>query len=280
MIFPKLALKEIQRQILHDILDYVPPHAAVHGFCKNRSCKTHAMNHVGQDVVVRMDLENFFTSISSTRVTALFCALGYPREVARNLASLCVNTPSPHFLGSHYQNLPWQRQKSLLQPHLPQGAPTSPILANLCAWKFDKRLQGLADKMGVTYSRYADDMVFSGGKYLGKRFSYLRNVVEDIAKDEGFRINHRKTCIMTQAQRQLVVGVTVNDHPNISRIEYDALKATLYNCVRYGGEEQNRINHSDFKSYLRGRIAYIEGINSVRGEKLHALYQKIEWSNQ
>ena len=277
---PKSALKEIQRQILRDILDYMPPHDAVHGFRKNRSCKTHAMNHVGQDIVVRMDLENFFTSISRARVTALFCALGYPREIAQNLSALCVNTPSPYLLGSHYDNLPWQRQKPLLQPHLPQGAPTSPILANLCTWQLDKRLQGLADKMGVTYSRYADDMVFSGNKSFGKSFAYFRKVVEYIAKDEGFRINHRKTCIMTQAQRQSVVGVTVNDHPNISRTEYDALKATLHNCVRYGGEEQNRINHSDFKSYLRGRIAYIEGINSARGEKLYALYQQVEWSDK
>src|SRR5262249_49851062 len=164
---PKPKLKAIQRQLLCDILDLIPPHDAAHGFRAGRSVRTFVAPHVGKAVVVKMDLRDFFPSITDTRVSALFRTAGYPEQVARLLAALCTNgTPAEVFdeLGSPAGGPSrWAISRVYDQPHLPQGAPTSPALANLCAFRLDRRLAGLARVSGAEYTRYADDLVFSGG---------------------------------------------------------------------------------------------------------------------
>ena len=173
------------------------------------------------------------------------------------------------YLGSPLQNFPFPRRKKILSLHLPQGAPTSPALANLCAFRLDVRLKALAQSMGLTYSRYADDLTFSGGKDLKKQFSYLRGTLSEIAAQEGFKLNPEKTRLMTQAQRQVVTGVVVNKRPNISRAEYDRLKAVLHQCAQ--GEEVDAL----FKQSLRGKVEFIRALNPKRGEKLLRLLQKL-----
>lgn len=277
---PKSALKSIQKQILANILNHVRPHDAAHGFLKGRSCITHAQDHCGQAVLIKMDLKNFFQSIHKKRVGKLFLDLGYPYNVATSLAALCTNTPSRHLLGTKFELLSWQAKKITLSNHLPQGAPTSPAISNLCAQNLDIRLEGLASKLNATYSRYADDLAFSGGKDLKKNFSYIRKRVEYIGNEEGFLINHAKTCIKTQSQNQSLTGVTVNRHTNISRKDFDTLKATLYNCVRTSPTEQNHNQVENFKEHLRGKISHINAINPQKGRKLREIFEKIDWRNQ
>src|SRR5258708_2638530 len=162
---PKPRLKELQRQILARILYSVPPHPAVHGFLPGRSIKTFVGPHVGQRVVLRMDLRDFFPTFSGVRIQALFRTMGYPESVADLLGGICTNAaPRDAWNDPGFPINPIQLYEARAlysRPHLPQGAPTSPALANLCAYRVDCRLTGLAKSAGPHYTPYADDIPFS-----------------------------------------------------------------------------------------------------------------------
>ncbi len=135
---PKPRLKELQRQILAQILDKIPPHSAAHGFLKGRSIRTFIAPHVGRRVVLRMDLQDFFPSISGARIQTLFRTMGYPESVADLLGGICTNaTPRDVWQPPAMKPIPASVRSASLyaRPHLPQGAPTSPALANLCAYR-------------------------------------------------------------------------------------------------------------------------------------------------
>jgi retron-type reverse transcriptase len=162
-------------------------------------------------------------------------------------------------------------------PHLPQGAPTSPALANLLAWRLDCRLHRLARVAGANYTRYADDLAFSGDANFARGLGRFRAAVGTILREEGFWLNTAKTRIMHRHTRQRVTRIVVNEHCNIGRAEFDALKATLHNCVRTGRAGQNRAAVPDFRDYLAGRIAWVEQINPERAAKLRLLFEQIDW---
>ncbi len=274
---PKYRLKTMQQKILREILDSVPPHPSSHGFVRGRSTKTFAAPHTGQEAILRLDLKDFFHSVPMARIGALFRTLGYPRTVAWLLQGLCTTSVSPTLAGHAFKDLPWTKRKRLQAKHLAQGAPTSAQLANLCAWRLDCRLQGLANRFGFEYTRYADDMVFSGSYRLAKVSEFMEALTGAVAIDEGFQLNHRKTRLRLKSQRQCIAGVVVNEKPNCRRAEWDRLKAILYNCGRFGPESQNHDGHRDFQAHLRGRVAYLSWLNPSRGEKLMRLWKNIEW---
>ena len=273
---PKARLRRLQQKILRHLLDRLPPHPAAHGFRRGHSCVTHAALHAGRHAIVRMDLKDFFPSIQLSRIHALFLKLGYPPSVAGTLARICVNR-APQGVFQEAGSLPWAERQALRSPHLPQGSPSSPALANLCAYRLDLRLEALAQSLGATYSRYADDLAFSGDRDFARAAERFHIQVAAIALEEGFRINTRKTRLMREGTRQQLTGVVVNAHPNIVRDEYDRLKATLTNCVRHGQASQNRDNHPDFRAYLAGRISYVKMVNAKRAVKLQRLLEAVAW---
>jgi hypothetical protein len=276
---PKPRLKAIQRRILRGILDKVSVHDSAHGFVLGRSCLTSAQAHAGEALVVALDLKDFFLRTPLRRTHGLFRSLGYPWAVARLLTGLCSST-TPQ---SVFTTLPadqrhdWLTRKIHESPHLPQGAPTSPSLANLAAWHLDVRLHGLAKAFDANYTRYADDLAFSGdGSFARRRNSFLA-AVEDIAADEGYVLNNRKTRIMRRSGCQRVTGLVVNDHLNVARADYDALKATPHNCARNGPQTENRAGHPDFRAHLDGRVVWVENVNRARGERLRRMFEEIRW---
>ncbi len=276
---PKPRIKAIQRGILRDILNRLPPHPGAHGFCRGRSSRSFVEGHLGKPVLLRMDLKDFFHSVPVARIGALFRRVGYPAPVARLLQGLCTHSASQALAGDAFKTLPWERRKHLADKHLPQGAPSSPALANLCAWRFDCRLQGVAERFDLNYSRYADDIAFSGGRDLLRLAPFLQGLIGAIALEEGFEINHRKTRLRSQAQSQRLAGMVVNSKPNLPRNEYDRLRAILHNCIHRGPDSQNRLGHADFKSHLAGRIAYVNWLNPAKGERLYGLWQRIAWTD-
>jgi RNA-directed DNA polymerase len=174
-------------------------------------------------------------------------------------------------------NLTPEARSVYARPHLPQGAPTSPALANLCAYRMDCRLAGLAKSAGAAYTRYADDLAFSGDEEFDKRVERFSVHAAAILREEGFTVNQRKTRIMRQGVRQHLAGLAVNSHLNVKRADFDRLKAILTNCVRLGPESQNRESHPAFRLHIEGRVGFVESINPVRGQQLRAIFKQIQW---
>jgi RNA-directed DNA polymerase len=277
---PKTRLKAIQRRILTGILDGIPPHSAAQGFRSGTSICTFAMPHVGQEVVVRLDLRDFFPSISRARIQSLFRTVGYPELVADLLAGICT-TATPYEAWKRGGDAETEEMRNArwryARPHLPQGAPGSPALANLCAYRLDCRLSALADASGAVYTRYADDLAFSGGLRFRRSARRFCVHVAAIAMEEDFAVHYRKTRIMHQSTRQHLAGIVVNETLNIRRQDFDQLKAMLTNCVRFGPHGQNRTGHTDFRRHLEGRIAFVHMVNPVKGKRLMELSRQIRW---
>lgn len=269
---PKVRLREIQRRILRHALDGIPAHPSCHGFEKGCSAATFAEPHAGADVVVRLDLRDFFASIPLARVRAVFTACGYARPVSRVLAELCTTAAPVEQLRAL---APSQRVSMALR-HLPQGAPTSPALANLVARGLDRRLTGYAAKAGLTYTRYADDLAFSGPA--STAVDHLVWSVTEIARAEGFTVNPPKTRVRRAHQRQVLAGLVVNTSPAVPRGEYDALRALLHNCLRTGPTAQNHTAHPHFRAHVYGRIAWIGETSPVRRDKLLAAAARVDWT--
>lgn len=254
---PMPRLKGAQRWVLDSILSKVPPHSAAHGFAPARSILSNATPHVGADVVVNLDLKDFFPSVQWRRVRGLFVALGYSEAVATLLALLC-SEPDIETI-----TLDGRRWHVATGPRrLPQGAPTSPMITNLLCRRLDRRLAGLAQKMGVTYTRYADDMTFSGpadapvGRLLKK--------VQEIVVAEGFTVHPEKIRVLRKGRRQEVTGLVVNQKPAVPREAVRRFRATLYQVEKDGPAGHRMGEGADVIASLAGFAAYMEMIDPAR----------------
>lgn len=275
---PKPRLKAIQRQILDQILSRIPAHSSAHAFRCGRSIASYLEPHANQQIVLHIDLREFFPSVRASQVYGIFRSAGYPEKVASILTGLCTNkTPSSVLQTSVAIDQSDRRWKNYHLPHLPQGSPSSPALANLAAFWLDCRLSGLARKLNISYTRYADDLLFSGGIELARCVTRFRVLVTAIVHHEGFEIRRRKTHEMRSGSRQQVSGIILNRRLNIPRHEYDLLRAILHNCHHQGPESQNLEKHPHFREHLSGRIGYWSTICPDRARKLRTLFDQIVW---
>jgi hypothetical protein len=279
---PKDRLKRIQRWILRHVLGPIPAAPEAHGFVGGRSVRSFVEPHAGHAVVVRLDLEDFFASVSRARVVALLRRVGYPRAVAAALAGLCTAATPRHVLEAHPRDGADLAQRFLTNarlrdPHLPQGAPTSPALANLAAWRLDRRLAALARGFGATMTRYADDLAFAGDQRFARNVRFFLPRAAAVALEEGFRVNHRKTRVMRSNRRQHLCGLVINERPNLPRRARDELRALLFNAARLGPESQNRDGHPDFRRHLEGRISWVRSVNPAAAARLALLFARIRW---
>src|SRR5207237_9566311 len=189
---PKPALAQAQRWVFEHILSKLEVEPPAHGFVRGRSIVSNAAPHVGKAVVVNLDLKEFFPSITFRRVKGLFQAFGYSEHVATVLALLCTEPPrvQAELDGKVYH-------VALGDRVLPQGACTSPAITNALCRRLDRRLRGLAARHGFAYTRYADDLTFSGDNTtaVGKLLKSVRGIVQA----EGFTEHPRKTRVMRRA---------------------------------------------------------------------------------
>ncbi|MGY1855491.1 reverse transcriptase family protein [Modestobacter sp. SYSU DS0290] len=279
---PKPRLKEAQRRLLRHVVGPLPVHAAAHGCVPGRSVRTAVAPHAGAEVVLQLDLEAFFPSIAAERVRALLRTVaGLPEPVAHAVTGLVTTVVPRSVWGAVPVGADVDRHfrvgRRLAVPHLPQGAPTSPALANLVAYRLDRRLAGLAASFGGEYTRYVDDLTFSGGRGLDRgRFEAL---VGEVVAEEGFRLNAAKTRSTTSAGRQSVLGAVVNVHPTLPRTERDALRALLHNCAVHGWRSQVRDRDpATFREHVLGRIAWAASIDPGFGARARRLADRIDWS--
>ncbi len=272
---PKSSLKQTQRTVLEKIFSPMTTHEASCGFQVGKSVFDFVRPHCGQKMVLKLDLEDFFPGITSARIIRLFLTVGYPEYVADFLTRLCTNRVPE--LTLEEVNLSASARSRFEKSHLPQGAPSSPALANLCAFRLDCRLAGLARSVGVQYTRYADDLLFSGGEGFSRCVGRFYGAVLRILITEEFRVNLRKTRLMPSSQRQMAAGLILNEKPNVARREYDQLKAILQNCRQHDWQSQNREKQSEFPAHLAGRIKWVAASNPNRGRELSEEFAKIDW---
>lgn len=240
-------LKHVQHWILENILEKVPVSPYAKAFVKKRGVKENARFHRGQSVVVTMDIRDFFPSIHIKSVIKIFNDLGYSENIAAFLAYLCC-----------YEYC------------LPQGAPTSPYLSNLRLKSFDERIAAYTKESGIRYTRYADDLTFSGA------FNphILINKISGWLYEEGFSVNSKKTRVARQNARQEVTGIVVNSHMQVEKTERKKVRQEVYYIKKYGldshlskvGEtRQHYLNH------LLGKINYACYINP-KDVEMHEYY--------
>jgi hypothetical protein len=233
-------------------------------------------------LVITVDLEHFFAAVGAGRIWGVLRSAGYPEPVAHLLTGLTTYASSVSALTAMPTgpdpSRDFRLRRRLAAPHLPQGAASSPQLANLVAFSLDRRLDAYARAAGLRYTRYADDLTFSGGQALVRRAAALTVAVEKIVGQEGFRVNPAKTRQRRADQRQLVTGIVVNERVNLARPDFDRLRAVLHDCRVSGPVVANRQGHPAFREHLLGRISWATALNPGRGDRLRAAFDAIDWS--
>jgi len=267
---PHRDLAAAQQWILMHILEKIPAHDAAHGFVPGRGTMSNAVPHVGRATVVNLDLKDFFPSITFPRVKGIFQDLGYSPAVATILALLCTECPrrKVEYNGKALFVATGSRG-------LPQGACTSPALSNLLARRLDSRLAGLAKKLGFAYTRYADDLTFSGDGEVAAKTGYLLARVRHIADDESLIVNEKKTRVQRPGRRQTVTGIVVNKRPNVPRCVTKRLRAILHHAQKEGLAAQNREQREGFEHWLGGMIAYVQMVNPDKGKRLREAFKSV-----
>jgi RNA-directed DNA polymerase len=270
---PTKQLKEVQYWILNNILNKIKIDDNVHGFTKNKSIVTNAQNHVNSDVIINIDLENFFPTINYKRVKGMFINLGFSENISTILSLICTE---PTIEEVTFDNKKYFISNS--ERYLPQGAPTSPAITNIICRKLDKRINFLAKKFEFNYTRYADDMTFSGNNDALKNIGKILKYSESIINEEGFKINAKKTKILRKNTSQEVTGIVVNKKMNVDKKTLKKFRATLHQIENSGFEGKNWNDSKDLLSSITGYANFVNSINPDKGkiflEQIKVIKQK------
>ena len=259
---PNPTLKWCQHWIQHNILEHVVGRlsSSVHGFVQNRSIQTNALPHVNSEWIINIDLKDYFDSISQKKVLDFFLQLGYEDSVSEFLSNVCTK-----FSCVTYQKA------------LPQGAPTSPLLANFLTINLDKDLERLAQELDMRYTRYADDITFSG---LQKPCPITPRSIEDIIYKHGFRPNKSKTRIRDKGSKMMVTGLTVGNGVHVPKEYRKQIFRELHFAKKYGPFDHcQRVDNDKgyFREWLLGRIMFVRSIDKKSGDKMLTLFNNINW---
>jgi retron-type reverse transcriptase len=248
---PSKKMKHLQRWILDNILYKLNSGEHAHGFIPGKSISTNANVHVNQDLVLGIDIKDFFPSINFGSVYYVFKSAGYSKKVAWAFADLCTY---------HWK--------------LPQGAPTSPMLANLVTLKLDKAIYKYCKRRNFNYSRYADDITISGSYNLPMH----KKIIIGLIQKNGFTVNEEKTRMFSKGSRQKVTGLVVNDKVSIGKKRKMDLKAMVHNILINGPVAENRLNDPFFKERLFGHLGFANEIEPEFTTPLINALKKIDWS--
>jgi len=239
---PSRKLKAIQSWLLRNILDKLSSSHASKGFELGTSIYDNAYPHIGSNVILSLDIDNFFPSVPANKVYGIFYSLGYTKRIASAFTSICT------FKG-----------------FLPQGSPASPKLANLVCSKLDYRIQGYAGKNGMIYTRYADDITLSCQSI--KKIEKAKYFIQTIIKDEGFKVNKKKTRLMGLRKKQSVTGLIVGTKKvGVGREIYRELRVKIHHLF---------VGKDDNYAHVNGWLAFIYGIDKGIYEKLNTYIKKL-----
>lgn len=250
---PDRRLKSVQRVILMKFLVPIPVGSHIGAYVPGRSCMSTAKQHVQKGVIISMDIKDFFPSVKRAMIRQYFNYIGYPHRVSSLLAELMT-----------YKNF------------VPQGAPTSGAIANLIAdHRFDRVILKELKKMDPrwTYTRYSDDIDISHPERQSpEQIHAVINLVKECIQKGGFRSNSEKTKVERQGNRQKVLGIVVNEKPNIPRYEFMRIRCMIHNCMMHGFESQltraGKETVPQLISYIRGKISYFKQIDEAKASSL------------
>lgn len=275
---PKRQLKTSQHWVLRNLLEKLPVHAAAHGFLSARSIVTNARIHAGAPLVLKVDIKDFFPSITWKRVKGLLRKQGLPESVATLLALLTTDAPREEIL---FRGKPLYVASG--PRSLPQGAPTSPAITNAICLRLDRRLSGLARSLGFRYTRYADDLTFSWhpapiqpGTSPRPGTGALLRGIGTILEAEGFQLNPAKTLIMRAGERQSVTGLIVNEtnrgpSVRVPRETLRKLRAAIHNREKGKPGKEN-----ESFAQLKGMAAFIFMTDPAKGKELLTRIEALE----
>lgn len=285
---PDPELKKVQRWLQQNMLSKILPHAASTAYSEHDTVCAAASRHVNARWLLKIDIERFFESIKEPYVASVFERLGYPDLLSFQLARLCTRLPSV----KSRQIIFKRRSKPALgvMQHewigfLPQGAPTSPQLANLVMRRFDRRVMAAARKAGLRYSRYSDDMIFSTtGSFSRKQAEAFVHDMYDVLGAYGFEANRTKTSIAPPGARKIVLGLLVDrDKPRLTRDFRANIEMHLHYLERQGVGPVRHAEARKFDSviglrhHLEGLVAFARQIDRPYGNRLKGRLQAIVW---
>jgi len=232
---PSRKLKGLQSWILVTILNKIQVSTSCKGFRKGSSTLENAIPHIGANTVLNFDLKDFFPTVTDRQVFNIFKTIGYNNLISTIFMNICT-----------------------FEGKLPQGSPCSPYLANLSAWTLDLRIQGYVGKRGISYTRYADDLSFSGLN--PSKVLKIIPMIKTIIVDEKFSVNHKKTRVASSARVKTVTGLVVNeDCVGIGKKKYKELRAKIHHLT-LAKEQTNEV----LLNHVSGWLSYLNSVDKVR----------------
>nr|WP_286674689.1 reverse transcriptase family protein [Clostridium sp. VAP51] len=272
---PNWKLKNIQKWINNEILMNYKLSSCCTGFRKGMSIKQNAEIHLNQPYILKLDLLDFFPSINEYRVYNAFKKMGYHTNLSVYLAKLVTVD-----VGKVYTHDFESSPRIIGVGVLPQGSPTSPYLANIIASKLDERLSKLSKKLNICYSRYADDITFSGELDKFPSLKLLNKIIEEC----GFKINYKKVSLQNKKQGQIITGLSLSNGVKIPKKYKKETSKHLYYCKKYGVfghlaymKKNKNIDYNGFREWLLGRIYYINSVEPDVAKKMLEDFNTIEW---
>ena len=235
---PSKKLKGLQSWILVNILNKIQVSPSCKGFRQGSSILENALPHIGSNTILNLDLRNFFPTITSNQVYNVFKTIGYNKLIATVFTKICT-----------------------YEETLPQGSPCSPMLANLTAWTLDLRIQGYVGKRGISYTRYADDLSFSGLN--PTKVVKIIPMIKEIINDENFTVNHKKTRIASSARAKIVSGLIINeDSVGIGKQKYKELRAKIHHLTLPHEQTNEKLLY-----HVGGWLSYLNSVDKERLKK-------------
>ncbi len=269
---PTPDLYRVQRWIAAHVLRSVPVHGASHAFSPGSNIWKCAEKHCGAKWMVKLDILDFFGSISEMQAYRVFLSLGYQPLVSFEMARLCTYRPkhdiSPNFVSPRFQipsgrvkkrNRVIERYNHPYMGTLPQGAPTSPMLANLAMRDIDEKILAIANRFSLHYTRYSDDLTFSTrNDFDRQQASLLIQGIASLLIKRGLMLNRQKTAVIPPGARKIVLGLLVDeDYPRLSRPFKDRIRQHLYYLEKFGPDQH--VNKRGFDS-IGGFFRHLKGL--------------------
>lgn len=263
---PSVSIKKRQRWIVKNILEGEELGGWIHGYVKGRSIVSNAKVHAGKKRILRLDIKNFFPSITQGMVEKIFSAMGYSSSAAGELAAICTFSADMLYRAGEKTE---EEEEAEEYAYLPHGAPSSPYLANLIFQNTDLEILKSLQGREIRYSRYADDMFFSSDT---EALQQLDEEIEGILSKHGFRLNKNKTKLMTEKDQKLVMGLNITDGIRVQNLYKRKLRQEIYYCNKYGIrdhlERTGNKGKSNFMGYLYGKAYFVNMVEPAEGKRL------------